>query len=212
MTYESSVRARTLGVLGAPCDHTVGGPHSLVVLTAGPPRAKRARRPGRLALWLWSQLVIAASLALLTATGCVDSPAEAQSPAAVEAAVRDYNAALVRGFETFDMNELNRVATEAQAEREYFLMAALGEGGIQMRASLVSIEFGNVAFPEEGRAQVTTTETWDYQHVSIDTSETVRTEAGVVYRLQYDLVQRNGNWLVDQVSALTDSYPPDGRY
>jgi len=123
---------------------------------------------------------------------------------AVVGAVRAYNDALSRAFVSLDMNELNQVATEEQATREYYLMAALGEGRMRMLATLQSLEFGEVAFPEEGKATVTTTEVWDYDHVSLDTSETVRAERGVVYHLQYDLVLQDGHWLVDHVTSLDE--------
>jgi hypothetical protein len=104
------------------------------------------------------------------------------------------------------MNDLSLVATEEQATREFYLMAALGEGRVWMDATLVSLEFGDVIFPEDGRALVTTTEVWDYDHISLDTSETVRSEHGVTYRLEYELVLTDGRWLVDRVTSLDE--PP----
>jgi hypothetical protein len=124
----------------------------------------------------------------------------------VRSTVSAYNEALIRGFAGFDMNELNRTATEDQAQREFYLMAALGEGRVRMLSTLQSIEFGDVAFPADGQASVTTTEIWDYVHESLDTSETVRSEQGVVYNLRYDLVLQDGRWLVDRVTSLDE--PP----
>jgi len=147
-------------------------------------------------------------LLALIAVGC--GTAESDSAiAGVEQTVRAYNDALIRGFETLDMNALNRTATQEQAEREYLLMAALGEGRLQMRSRLISIEFGDVAFPSDDAARVTTTEVWDYDHISLDTSETVRSERGVTYRLQYDLILQDGRWLVDEVTSLEDAAPAE---
>lgn len=122
--------------------------------------------------------------------------------ATVQAVVREYNLALIQGFAVFDMNSLNRTATQEQAQREYHLMAALGEGRMQMLATLVSLDFEGVVFPAQETATVTTTEVWDYEHVSLDTSATVRVERGVVYHLRYTLVQRDGGWLVDDVTSI----------
>ncbi len=148
--------------------------------------------------------LVLASVMFLAAAGCSASTGSDEA-LAVEATVRAYNTALVQAFVALDMNELNAVATEDQAATEYFLMAALGESRVVMHATPISIEFGEVTFPEEGKASVTTTETWDYEHVSLDTSETVRTETGVVYHLQYDLVLQDGRWLVDAVTSLDDA-------
>ncbi|MDO8848072.1 MAG: hypothetical protein Q7W51_06775 [Coriobacteriia bacterium] len=144
------------------------------------------------------------ALALAVVVGCSPVVSDADV-VAVEHAVRAYNEALIKGFVSFDMNALNLTATEEQAQRDYYLMAALGEGRVQMFSTLQSIEFGEVTFPGEGKASVTTTETWDYEHVSLDTSETVRTETGVVYHLQYDLVLQDGRWLVAGVTSLDET-------
>jgi len=127
------------------------------------------------------------------------------SDTVITSAVVAYNDALIRGFAQMDMNELNRTATEEQAQREFYLMAALGESRVLMLSTLVDIEFGEVTFPADGEASVTTTETWDYVHESLDTSETVRSEQGVVYHLRYDLVLQDGHWLVDQVTSLDET-------
>lgn len=144
-------------------------------------------------------------LAFMLATGCTTAAMVNPEAPMVQEAVRAYNEALIEGFVSFDMNALNVTATEEQAQRDYYLMAALGEGRVQMFSTLVSIEFGEVTFPEEGRASVTTTEVWDYDHVSLDTSETVRTERGVVYNLRYDLIRSEDRWLVDNVTSLDES-------
>jgi len=128
----------------------------------------------------------------------------------VRHAVAAYDVALARAFESLDMNELNGVATEEQATSEYYLMAALGEGRIRMVSQLVSLEFGEVTFIGEGAARVTATEVWNYDHVSLDTSETVRSERGVVYHLLYDLVLDGDRWLVAGVTSLDDQQGASG--
>ncbi len=119
--------------------------------------------------------------------------------------VRAYNSALIEAFAQQDMNLLNTVATEDQAFTEFYQMAALGESRVRMLATLQSIEFGDVTFPEDGTASVTTTEVWDYTHESLDTSETVASETGVVYRLRYDLVLQDGQWLVNAVTSTDEA-------
>ncbi|MBN2248122.1 MAG: hypothetical protein JW733_05435 [Coriobacteriia bacterium] len=149
--------------------------------------------------------MILALCILVALPGCEESDEEiVEAAIAVRRTVSAYNEALIRGFKMLDMNELNRVATEEQATREFYLMAALGEGRMAMLPTLQSLEFGEITFPAEGQATVATTEVWDYDHVSLDTSETVRTERGVAYHLQYDLVLQDGRWLVDNVTSLDE--------
>ena len=148
--------------------------------------------------------VLCALVLVAGPVACFGPDSHSAETEAVLDVIRAYNAALVGAFQTFDMNELNSTATEEQATREFYLMAALGEGGVRMLATLQSIEFGDVTFPADGEASVTTTEVWDYDHVSLDTSETVRTERGVVYHLRYDLVRFEDRWLVDAVTSLDE--------
>lgn len=150
------------------------------------------------------------ALALFGA-GCSGAPGVVREELAdVESAVIAHNQALIRAFASMDMNHLSGSATEEQAQREFSLMAALGEGRVRMLSTLVEIEFGEVTFPAEDQASVTTTETWDYVHESLDTSETVRSEQGVVYNLRYDLVLQDGRWLVDRVTSLDEPPTSEG--
>jgi len=145
-------------------------------------------------------VVITISFAL---SGCADSPA--RDEAAVEQTVIGYTEALPVGFKTFDMNAIAHVATEEHAADQYIFMAALAEGRVQLLATLRDIQFGEVSFPEEGVASVETTESWDYDHISLDTSKTVRSARDVVYRLRYDLTLFEGRqWLVNEVTSLDD--------
>jgi len=150
------------------------------------------------------------SILLLSAAfsiaGCGIMPrSEEGDTLAVRQTVMAYTEALARGFETLDMNALNQVATEEQATQAFFLMAALGESRVRMVSELQDIEIGEVTFSQEGQASVTTTETWDYDHISIDTSETVRSERGVVYRLRYDFALTDGRWFVTNVTSLDEA-------
>lgn len=148
-------------------------------------------------------MALALSVALVAAlSGCGRTVSEKER--AVHDAIRSYNEALVLGFAEMDMNRLQGTATEAQAGNDAVLMQSLGSGGVRMVATVRSIEFGEIAFPAEDTARVTTTETWDYRHESLTTSETVRTEKGVVYRLAYDLVYQDGRWLVAAVTSLDE--------
>ena len=153
-------------------------------------------------------LLIGICTVLLAAvSGCSGQPDDISADTeAVKSTILEYNEALIRAFAKMDMNELGAVATEDQAYTEFYLMAALGEGRVRMVSKLVDVEFGEITFPEEGRATAITTETWDYVHESLDTSETVRSEQGLVYHLRYELVLQDGGWLVDRVTSLDD--PP----
>jgi len=121
---------------------------------------------------------------------------------AIHQAVTDYNDALVRTFATLDLGHLESVATPEQvADESYTLMQLQSENAV-MNAKLVNIEFGEIVLYAEDDISITTHETWDYDYVSLDTSETTRSERGVMYDLRYDLVLMDGRWLVYAVDAF----------
>jgi hypothetical protein len=124
--------------------------------------------------------------------------------------VQTYDVRLAEGFKKQDMNTLNKVATEDQATTEYYQMAALGEGKVRLLSTPKSVRFLSTAFSSTDTATVETEETWDYVQVSTETSAVLRTEKGVVYRLRYVIVRRDGRWLVDSVKE-TRSPSGDGQ-
>lgn len=121
---------------------------------------------------------------------------------AIHQAVTDYNDALVRAFATLDLGELESVATTEQVTEETFTLMQLQSENALMNAKLVSIEFGEVVVYAEDDVSITTHETWDYDYVSLESSETIRSDHGVKYDLRYDLVLKDEVWLVYAVDAF----------
>lgn len=121
---------------------------------------------------------------------------------AIHQAVTDYNDALVDTFATLDLGHLESVATTEQAADESYTLMQLQSENAVMNAELVSIEFGDVIVYAEDDVSITTHETWNYDYVSLETSEPIRAERGVTYDLRYDLVLKDGRWLVYAVDAF----------
>lgn len=142
---------------------------------------------------------LALALALALGGGCAAPDPQEQ---AVQHVVVRYNAALAEGFRRMDMNALSSVATKDQATSEYYQMAALGEGKVQLIASLTDIRFTSTRITGDAKAVVETEEIWDYQQVSTETSAVVRVEKDVRYLLRYDLVREGGRWFVDKVTDI----------
>lgn len=116
--------------------------------------------------------------------------------------VTDYNDALVRAFATLDLGELESVATTEQVTEEAYTLMQLQSENAVMNAELVSVEFGDVVVYAEDDVSITTHETWSYDYISLETSEAIRSERGAKYDLRYDLVLRDGRWLVYAVDAF----------
>ncbi len=114
-------------------------------------------------------------------------------------AVMDYNAELVRGYESLNVNSLIKVASAEQTHDVYKHMFALGQGDWKLLAELKEIRFKEFGLAGEGTAVARVSETWDYRHVSIKGGEVVRDEKDVKYDITYRLRTRDGVWIVDDV-------------
>jgi hypothetical protein len=149
------------------------------------------------------------SLVALWIYGCA---AESRKPTlAVQHTVLRYTQLLLVGYAQMNVTPLQEVATERQAMRVFNHMAALGSAGIRMESELVDIEFLNIGFPEKSVAKATTRETWNYTHMNTDTEmPNGRPVTGLIYTLSYELMRKNGRWLVSSVSTLKEHNAPAG--
>ena len=123
-----------------------------------------------------------------------------QKKAALQGAVSWYCALLADGYRTLNMNPLSQVATPQQATKAYHYMAATGEAGLKMDATLKKIEF--TAFREIGpnKAEVATKEVWDYLFIEIKSGKSQFANR-VSYTMTYQLEEQEGRWLVAAIAV-----------
>lgn len=113
-----------------------------------------------------------------------------------------YNELLVFGYANLNMTPLQEVTTERQAQKTYFHMAAIGEGGARMRSRPVKVDFTEVSFPVPGTARVRTREVWDFAYHDITTDRKNEEKKGFVYLMTYTLVKSEGQWRITDTSAV----------
>jgi hypothetical protein len=131
---------------------------------------------------------------------------------AVKDTILRYNQLLAEGYAKMNMTPLREVATEEHALKVYYHMAALGEAKIRMESHLVGIEFLDIQFPKKDSARVKTREKWNYTHVHINTKMPAQTVVqGLIYNLSYDLIKKDGRWLVSSVSVLEEKKPSEKK-
>ena len=124
---------------------------------------------------------------------------------AVQHTVLRYTQLLAEGYARMDMTHLQEVATQEQALKTYNHMSALGEAKIRMESSLEDIEFTDIQLSDKDEARVKTREKWNYRHIGTDPKMPRQTVVeDLVYELAYDLVKRDGKWIVSSVSALAE--------
>jgi len=123
-----------------------------------------------------------------------------------------YNQLLSEGYAKMNMTPLQEVATLEQATKVYHHMAALGEAEIRMESQLAGIEFLDIQFHGKDSARVKTKEKWNYVHISIGSKMPAQSVVqDLIYNLSYELIKKNGKWLVSSVSVLEEPGAPEKK-
>jgi len=118
-----------------------------------------------------------------------------------------YNQLLEFGYENLNMNYLQEVATEQQATKAYYHMAALGEGGVRMRSRLKNIEWMRIEKKQDA-IMVKTRETWDFAYHDIKTDQKTEEHNDFVYFMTYTLIpDKNARWIISDIQAVSDEAP-----
>ncbi len=119
-----------------------------------------------------------------------------------------YNQLLAFGYENLNMNYLQEVATEQQATKAYYHMAAIGEGGVRMRSKLKKIEWMRIETRKQDAIRVKTRETWDFAYHDIKTDQKTEAHNDVVYFMTYTLIpDKSARWLISDIQAASDEAP-----
>jgi hypothetical protein len=118
--------------------------------------------------------------------------------------VQRYNVLLSEGYRTLNMNPMQEVATNDQAEKLYIHMAAIGEGKVRMVSQLKKIDFVQILFPREDRASVRTHEIWDFSYNDIRTGKRNEEVTDFPYDVTYSLEKMDGRWLIADVVAISE--------
>ena len=127
-----------------------------------------------------------------------------QDDAAKNLIVR-YNELLVFGYENLNMNPIAEVATEGQAEKAYFHMSAIGEGGVRMLSRVNTISFRQINYPSPEKVKVSTDEDWNFAYTDIKTGRKTEEQKNFIYHVNYSIEkQKDGRWLITDISATSD--------
>ena len=102
-----------------------------------------------------------------------------------------------------NMNPLQEVATQDQAEKLYSHMAAVGEGMLRLDSNLKDISYKKIELPKPDQATVETKEIWDFTHVDIKNNKVFAQEKNFVYEMGYTLGKKNGRWIVTNVVTVS---------
>lgn len=140
-----------------------------------------------------------ASAIFFSLLACVSEPAQTEQ---IKTAIMRYNQLLMEGYQKLSMNPLQEVATKEQAEKAYYHMAALGEGGMRMESKLKKIDYQEIKFPSQDEVCVTTREIWDFSHNDLRTGEKKYEQKDFAYLTKYELKREGNRWMIQKINAV----------
>jgi hypothetical protein len=155
--------------------------------------------------------VAGALLAWLALAACQRERISADEHAARTAVVR-YNEALVLAYRSGSPDPLREAAVPAEVERVDGIIRSLAAEGKYMEARQTEVRFlGTTINPNpDGVTLVNAVETWTYEHRPLTAREAPVPGKRAKYRLEYDLVRREGRFVVNRIveHELPPGEPP----
>lgn len=147
-----------------------------------------------------NKLMVVALLIAMMITGC-GKKADINHPA-VEG-VRNYCTMLQMVYVKRDLNALRQVATDNELKRVFPIVQTLLAADNVMKTQVESFDVID-ARPLDGgkRFKVETKERWLFWWEDRKTGTITKEKKAESYHLDYELVQKDGRWLVDKVRNL----------
>ncbi|MDH4226410.1 MAG: hypothetical protein OEV59_01455 [Deltaproteobacteria bacterium] len=105
---------------------------------------------------------------------------------------------------------LKSAATEIRVNKIDIIIRSFREGGQRMLADITRLEYKGASIIGDN-AEVLTAENWAYRWVDVKTRAEILPLKTVTYEMKYDLVRKDGKWLVDGVVSLSDTTEKGNR-
>ncbi|WP_298268745.1 hypothetical protein [Geobacter sp.] len=142
--------------------------------------------------------------------GCSDHRQEEES--ALRQQVERYTRLLAEGYVKFDMSGLRDVITPNHEARLEHRLNGLKMAKRRMESKLRKLDYLGVTFetdkPAKQRmATVRTREVWDVRQVDPVSGKTEKEIQGLTYLLDYQFLQVDDRWLIEDVVVLEDTSP-----
>ena len=156
------------------------------------------------------RVALPALLAALALAACQRERLSADEHAARTAVLR-YNEALVLAYRSGSADVLRDAAAPAEIERVGGIIRSLAADGrfLEARPPEIRFLFTTINPKPDGVTLVNTVETWTYEHRSLAARDTPVPQRRLKYRLEYDLVRRDGGFVVHRI--VEHELPPGER-
>jgi hypothetical protein len=133
---------------------------------------------------------------LLALSGCGNNA----DRTAAERLIRAYDRAVIEAHLTANFGELEKVTSKDELERVQIIVGGLRAQKQMLIASLESLKVESASFDAEKKVGVAiATERWTYQRADSSTREAAGEPVRREYKLRYELVQRDNDWVVERV-------------
>jgi len=156
--------------------------------------------------------VILKKLLILTALIYVYSAiAEITDEERVKEVVKIYNHTVIEASKSKALPDIIRfksmmsdITTGRVAEKLYIWIMSWHENNLYMDAKLLDIKFTNITLNEK-TATAFTDERWIYKYIDASRGTIAHPETEVRYKMRYDLVQKNGRWLINKIKIISQT-------
>jgi hypothetical protein len=159
----------------------------------------------------WRPAALLALTGTLALCGCQRERLPPDEHAARTAVTR-YDEALVLAYRSGRADVLRDVAVPEEVERVAGIIEALAREGRYLEARQPELRFlgTTINAKPDGVSLVNTVETWTYEHRSLSSRDSPTPIKRAKYRLEYDLVRRDGRFVVHRLveHELPPGEPP----
>jgi len=135
-------------------------------------------------------------------SGCASNePPDQQSE--LKTIIAKYNNAIVEAYKNQNFEYLTQVATEEELNKIGIIINSYRQSDQIMEAEIRKIDFREVKIDGD-KAVVKTSEDWSYRWLNYKTGQEVEPPQDIHYELLYQVIKKDGKWLVDAVEEIKE--------
>lgn len=135
--------------------------------------------------------------------GCA-APLQDPEAQLLETAIRRYNRALVDAYRELSVDPLQGIASEREVGKVNMILNGFRAKNQYMEAELKKVEVKEVKRKSGDSVDVETKELWRYRHMDKKTGQEIKPWTEADYKLIYQLVKSEGNWIVGSVEFIKE--------
>lgn len=145
-------------------------------------------------------------LCIVVFSGCASPPPDTRA-AQLKIVIAKYNNALIEAYKNRFDSPLMEVAGEAEVRKIRTIVDSFLQSDEIMEAEVKRMDFKEIKIEAE-KAEVKTSEDWQYRWVNVRTGKEVEPIKDIHYEMLYHLIKKDGKWLVENTEDIGEEKRP----